>query len=405
MRLDALDDAVLSGANTIITGGTRPQPFITFTWGRGGSDGDNDFDGDAEIALYYSNRGAGLAPPAEDAEEETFWVPGGAEALLADVGVNTHLIVAGLNEDPDQRQDNQFVWDLANLTDTAVPEADRTYYIYGIISDGDDERLVQMNGGRLNDAASRIVFEHPPTVRPLQPVSDMDVAIGRSGRVSWQDTDLDTQAWIRIILTQEDHGEFSDYGTVTSTPSAYVANSSDGRASAEVDVEFDLDEDSGTDFFDVEPDKLQLGVSADVALPPGSYQLVYVAITESQTFADSPAWHCAGSMEIFEAGSEGGNDEAVFNLAPQHFTLGTNTPQLVNVRIDDADESIDLVVVHLEIDGTRLSVTDMDPEKEGIQPFAVSPGFSASNMVISFSRSSTSRRLRPESPGWMVLRR
>jgi hypothetical protein len=379
LRLDALDDAVRSGANTITTGGTRPQPFITFTWGRGGSDGDDDFDGDAEIALYYSSREAA----AEDGEEETFWIPGGAEALLADVDVNTHLIVAGLTEDPDLREDNQFAWDLTNLTDTTVPEAGRTYYVYGIISDGDDERLVQMNGGRLNDAASRIVFEHPPTVRPLQPVSDMAVAIGRSGRVSWQDTDLDTQAWIRIILTQVDHGEFSDYATVTSAPSAYVANSSDGRAGPEVDAEFDLDENSDADLFDVKTDQLQLGINADDPLGPGSYQ-VYIAITESQMFsALSPAWRCAGLMEIVEAGVEGGgSEEAVFNLAPQIFTLGTNARQLVDVRVDDADEAVDLVVVHLEIDGTRMSVTDMDAETAGIQPFAVSPGFSPSNLVM-----------------------
>ena len=382
LRLDALDDAVLSGANTIVTGGERPQSFITFTWARGSIDGDDDIDGDAEIALYYSSRQASQVG-TQRVSEDLFIVPGGADSLLADVGVHTHLIVAGLSEDPDRREDNQYAWDLSLLSTSAVPVAGRTYYVYGVISDGEDRRLVQMNGGRLNAAASRLVFEHPPTVRPLQPVSDMNLVIGRSGRVSWQDTDLDSKAWIRIILTQEDFGDFSDYGSVTSSGLAYVANSSNGSASADVDAEFDLDEDADVDFFDVEPDKLRFAVNGETPLQPGSYN-VYIAVTESDSFApSSPAWRCAGLMEISEAASEDPvEEESVFNLAPESFTLGTSARQRVDVRVDDGDEPIDLVVVHLKIDGTRMTVSDADTVAAGIQPFAVADGFSASNLVM-----------------------
>ena len=54
LRLDVLNDRVLSGADTIITGGQNPQQFVTVTWGRSGWDGDRDVDDDAQISLYYT---------------------------------------------------------------------------------------------------------------------------------------------------------------------------------------------------------------------------------------------------------------------------------------------------------------------------------------------------------------
>ena len=54
LRLDVLNDQVLSGADTIVTGGLHPQQFVSITWGRSGRDGDRDVDDNAQISLYYS---------------------------------------------------------------------------------------------------------------------------------------------------------------------------------------------------------------------------------------------------------------------------------------------------------------------------------------------------------------
>ena len=379
LRLDALDDAVLSGTNSIVTGGERPQSFVTLTWGRGGRDGDGDIDGDAVVSLYYSTRPAASSVPENGSQ--ALVVPAGAPTLLADVGLETRLIADGLREDPDRRVDNQYVWDLTSHSgSTGVPEAGRTYYIYGIITDGEDRRLAQMNGGRLNDAASRIVFAHPPTLRPVQPVDDISVPAGRTGRVSWQDADLDSKARIRIILTAQDHGSVSDYSTVTAA-SAYVANSPDGRAAAAVDPEFDLDEDDDGDFFDVAPAALRRGLNTDEPPPPGPYY-VYLAITEADRFGTaSLAWRAAGRIEIAPAPVAETGDAPVFNLRPESFTLGTRGSQRMVVQVDDGDRPVDLVVAHLRLDGNSFAVADADTSAAGIQPFTVAPGFSAAKLV------------------------
>ena len=47
-----------------------------------------------------------------------------------------------------------------------------------VISDGENGRLAQMNGGYVNDAGSQLVLAHPPSISQ-QPAADISVAPGQ----------------------------------------------------------------------------------------------------------------------------------------------------------------------------------------------------------------------------------
>ena len=369
LRLDALDDGVLVGADTIDTGGLRPQRFVTFTWGRSGVDGDGDLDDDARISLYYSML------PAATAEDPDGWsLPGGAEEFLNGLGSEVRPIAAGIAEDPDRREENLHVWDLWELARAGrtVPDTGQVYYVYGIIEDDDSRRLVQMNGGRPNDGGARLLFVHPPALRILQPVADITLEPGRSGRVAWEDMDMDGNARIRAILSSEDYGDISDYATVMSG-TATVVNAGDAPPVAEIDPENDLSEDSPVDHLDIRVEEAGVG--------NGSYFL-YLAITDGERFDEqSSAWRAPGKVEIQGSGEAEAVTRSI-QVLPEVFSMGTGgMRQRFEVRIDAQEESVDLVLVSLRIDASVFEVADQDGELEGIQPFAVGAGFSAAKLV------------------------
>ncbi|MCC7264762.1 MAG: T9SS type A sorting domain-containing protein, partial [Candidatus Latescibacteria bacterium] len=362
LRLDPLDDV---GATTVQTGGPRPQRYLTFTWGRGGSDGDQDRDDDARIDLYYSTT------PAQTASTAGFALPDGAEQLLADVGHHTRAIVTGLSEDPDARLDNQYTWDLWALAASGlpVPAAGQTYYVYGIISDGVSRRLAQMNGGRPNDPGSRLSFAHAPCLRPLQPLAETLVRPGRTGRVSWEDMDLDHNARIRVLLSPGDLGPVSDYAAVYSG-AALVANSADGQPPAAVNGLFDLGEDSPDNTYDLS--------TANFAIPDGLYYL-YLAAEDGDSFgAGSRAWRAPGPVRV-----DNGNaaPAEIFRVLPQVFSLSTGQRQAFELRIDAGGLPTDLVLATLRVDGGAVAVVDQDEGVEGIQPFALAADFVPAQMI------------------------
>lgn len=373
LRLDPVDDSAIGTAApaTISTGGERPQRHLSLTWARRGPGGDADADDDALISLYYS-------------DTDTFAVPGGVEMLeeaAASTTGHTRAIITGLREDPDERHDNQFVWDLWAAADSGadLPAADRFYFVYGVIADSSYRRLVQMNGGRHSDAGSRVRFEHPPTVRPLQPLVDVTIEAGLSGRVSWEDMDLDDNASIRVILSAEDHGLLATYDQVTSGTD-FIVNSADGRAQAAVDEVHDLREDSPIDHVDVRPEHLVRSINGENPPQAGDYY-VYIAIEDGPSFGShTKAWRTRGRMRLASPASTGA--APTFALAPQVFTLGTGTGrQQVDVLVSDGGRAVDLVQATLSVDGNRYSVVDQDTALEGLQPFRVGAAFSRAKLA------------------------
>ncbi len=377
LRLDATrDDGTV---DTIITGGTRPQRLLTLTWGRNGFGGDEDVDDDALIDLYYSDRDDFAVPADVDV----------IEAAAASPTQDTHQIVGGLSKDADGRQDNQFVWDLWSLEGgDSIPASDRAYAIYGVISDGVYRRLVRMDGGTPGDAGSWLRFAHQPVIRPLQPVADLNIDGAHTARVSWEDMDLDDDARIRLVLSAEDHGSVSDYDAVTAGL-AFVVNSADGRALPEVDPAFDLSEDASVDYYDVGTTHLSRSLNADGAPQPGTYT-VYLAITEGPSFDSSTrAWRAPGRLHVASPGTAAG--AAPFRLRPETFTIATGgEAQSIDVTVDAGGDTVDLVLLTLRLDGSLFSVRDMDPQAEGIQPFAVGAGFRTSKLVANTATSDES---------------
>lgn len=362
LRLDPLND---EGSAAVETGGIRPQRYLTLTWGRSGSDGDQDPDDDARIALYYSTI------PALTAATTGFSLPGGAEELLADLGRNTQPIATGLSEDPDQRLDNQYTWDLWSLPASGqpVPAAGQVYYVYGVISDGVSKRLAQMNGGRPNDAASRLVFSHAPGLRPLQPLTETLVQPGRAGRVSWEDVDLDHNARIRVLLSPADLGPVSDYAAVYSG-AALVANSADGQPPAAVNGVYDLAEDSPANYYDLS--------TSPFPIPDGPYY-VYLAAEDRGSFgAGSRAWRAPGQVRVENSGEA---PAEIYSLRPQVFSLGAGQRQTFELRLNAGGVQADLALATLRVDSSAVAVVDQDETIEGIQPFALAEGYVPAQLI------------------------
>ncbi|MFA6111313.1 MAG: hypothetical protein WDA75_21360 [Candidatus Latescibacterota bacterium] len=366
LQLDPLDDEVLSGADTVVTGGRRPQRYLTLTWGRNGADGDGDLDSDARIGLYFSQVAA-----AGEGQSSGWSLPDGAGDLLTGVETRGGVIAEDLPEDPDEWQDNQYPWDLwaAGESGRTVPVAGVVHYLYGVIGDGQGRRLAQMNGGRPNDAGAKVVFLHPPALQVLQPAVDVTVTPGHRARVSWEDVDLDSDARIRVIATTVDHGLVSDFATVA-TGQARVVNSESGDPAAAVDPLRDLSEDDPVDWLDFSADGLTAGL----------YYL-YVAITDQGRFDErSLAWRAYGRLQVEgEAQPVSGPRVAIL---PEVFTLGTDgARQSFSVAVDAGTDTVDLVQLVLQIDGRMLEVVDQDAGRTGVQPFAVGAAFSAARLV------------------------
>ena len=316
LRLDALSDEVISGADTIVTGGVEPQRFVTFTWGRSGFGGDEDVDDDARISLYYSP-----VPAATPLQAEGWTLPGGVDEFLAALGSRVQSIAADIAEDPDRREDNQYVWDLWELGEDEVPEAGEVFYVYGIIEDDFSRRLVQLNGGRLNDAASRLVFNHPPALRLVQPVADVILKPGRSGRIAWEDADLDGDARLRVLLSSDDLGPVADYAEMAAG-GAIVVNGEAGKADPAVDPERDLSENDPVDHLDIHVG--ELGIDNGTYYP-------YVAITDGQFGAGTLAWRGGGKIDVQGVGETVVEDEPI-RVLPQVFTVGTAGGRQVSVE-------------------------------------------------------------------------
>ena len=372
LRLDPLNDRAHVSVDTVRTGGLYPQRYVTFTWGRSGIDGDRDLDSNAIIELYYSLEPAGDGGLA---------IPGGAGAMrMALDERRSYLIHGNLSEDADRRVDNQYVWDLWSLAQRGdpVPAEGLIYYVYGLISDGENERLAQMNGGYVNDAGSQLILAHPPSIFPQQPAADISVAPGQTVRVSWQDIDLDDDARIRVVLSDLDLGTHPLYDEL-SAGTSYVINSADGRATAAVDSVFDLSEDSTVDHLDVGIDHLMSGLSTDGPPVEGEYAL-YLAITDGNTFTGAQCWKVPSAVRV-EAPVEGEPALRPVFLLPEQFSMANGgQSQVFEVRIN-AQAGVDLVQVSFGLDAEAFEVIDQDSVAEGIQPFVIGSEFSKAKMV------------------------
>ncbi len=354
---------------TIYTGGARGERYYAITWNRdNGKDGDIALTDSATIALYYS-------------ASDSFAVPNGADALVAaaaDSTLDTHLIVSGLQEQPDGRADNQYIWDLwsfKNADGGGTPLEDVSYSLYGIVQTDSTRRLVRWND---ESAQPRTLnFVHRPYLRIDTPLSTLDVDGRRSFEVAWEAVDVDDSAGLWILLTsaQTSLGDSTTFAAIAADSSSdWVANSTDGSLLAATAIS----EDS-TSAFSVRPSRLQKTRDA-LATPiaDGDYY-IYVVIDEKggATPADSSlAQRAPGLVRISGLGSAGAGGLAVpvIEMLPAELTLGAfGDTALVELRPHSGGTGIDLLSFFASVDTAFFSVVDQDTSSEGIQPFKLNP--------------------------------
>ena len=371
--LDARQDQNLN------TGGETPQRYYAITWNSdNGIDGDRDPDDSAQIALYYSS----------DAD---FQVPSGGEALIAaaaDSSNDTHLIVSGLGEDGDEREDNQYIWDLwthVNSDGGGGPLAAVPYYIYGIATADSIQRVVRWEDEV--GAPRQLVFTHDSHLRVNDPLDSRQVDGRKSFEVSWLSNDVDDNAQIWIVLTKQEAGlvlggETTYADIVADTTTDWLATSSDGSLAAATP----LDEDTDSRFA-VRPARLIKDLTGTATpLVEGSYY-AYIVIDSSRTkppLSTSRAVQVPGLVTINALGPDGakGLVGPTIELVPADFQLMVSgDTALVEIRPNSAGENVDLISLFASLDTTYLRVVDQDATKAGIQPFAVDSTLSGLTLV------------------------
>ena len=359
---------------TIATGGGNGERYYAITWNRdNGKDGDRALVDSALIALYYS-------------ASDSFAVPGGADALVAaaaDSIQDTHLIVSSLQEQPDGRGDNQYIWDLwtfKNADGGGVPKEGVAYSLYGIVQTDSTKRLVRWDGE--SGQARSLRFVHRPHLRLRAPLTTLDVDGRRSFAVEWEAVDVDNAAGIWLLLTSAASaaslGDSTSYAALAVDGiSTWVANSKDGSLAAATA----LNEDS-TRTFSVRPSRLTKTRAGSAApITDGDYY-VYVVISEGagSTLADSAlARRAPGRLRISGLGTGGaaGLESAVVELLPAALTLSVpSDTALVAVRPNSSGKSVDLLAFFASVDTAFFSVVDQDTSKGGIQPFKLNSALS-----------------------------
>ena len=372
LRFDTPTDGRGGKVDTIFTGGVNPQRYLTFTWGKKGFNGDFDLDDNALIDLYYSSEPAGKA--------SGFELPGTDGLFTALLKDKAWVIAGGIEEDGDSREDNQYVWDLWSLDgeESSSLIGGQPYYFYGLISDGKHRRLVQINGGQENDQGSKIIFDHPPALTPLQPVDEITVGPGDLGRIAWDAIDIDDDAQIRVLLVSSEFGSVAKYRELIENV-VYVVNSSDGYSESKTNEIYDLSEDDSSDYIDFSIDHLVRGINSDAPPGQGTYN-VYIAITDESEFTEAWCWQAPGLITIENETVEKIIDLPI-SLWPEQFTMGNQgMSQTFELRIT-AEQSVDLIKTSILFDNIAFSPIDQDPELEGVQPFYLSPNFSSAKML------------------------
>ena len=237
------------------------QPVYTIQWQKG--PGDKDLDHDASIALYFTTDDPAIADHSTES---------GAAATGLTSDVDTKLIVNGLSEDSDGRND-MYVWDLRNPPN-AVPKSGRQVWIYAVVTDGNGNTTVARGGS--------LTITHNPFIQANTRLPE----IGRGDilRFEWDDYLVDDasgtdDAYIRLYAAA--NGAHTTLESLESDlgdggANAFIINSSDGTSAGTIT---ELLESSNNSFtWDTE--------TSSFAMPVGTYS-VYAGISADATFANN----------------------------------------------------------------------------------------------------------------------
>ena len=319
----------------------------------------------ASIALYYS-------------ASDSIGVPGGKTALVAaaaDSTQDTHLIVSGLQEQPDGRGDNQYIWDLwtyKNPDDEQTPKQAVTYYLYGLVETDSTNRVVRWDDEM--GQARQLNFVHDPHLRPLAPLKTVAAEGRQSFRVAWQAEDVDDSAGVWVLLTTvaaaDSLGPRSTYAAVVGDSIVdWVANSTDGSLAQSTALSEDLISEHSV------RSALLINDLTGAASPivDGKYAVYLIIDTQATNPpADaSLAVRVPGVVQISGLPGSGaaGLVSPAIEVLPADLTLevqGDTT--LLELRPHSNGEAVDLLAFFARVDTAFFSVVDQDTAS-GVQPF------------------------------------
>ena len=257
------------------------QPFYAIQWQKG--PGDQDLDHNATIDLYFTTDDPAVTDHSTDS---------GAASNSLTLDGDTKLIVNGLTEDGDGK-DDMYVWNLQNPPPASnMPKSDRQVWLYAVITDG--ANITVARGGSL-------VIVHNPYI--LLETRMPSANQGDILRLEWEDYMVDDgsgtdDAYIRLYASRS-----ADQTTLQGLESSligsgsgetYIINSSDGTTSGSIAT---IREDSSNVFnWDT--------WTSNLTLPEGTYS-VYAGISADPTFADNTSGRVsrASNSLVVEVGS------------------------------------------------------------------------------------------------------
>lgn len=355
---------------------------FTFNWGET-VDGDRDADDDALIAFYIDASTDSLA----DFSQTDFLNL--ADSLSAHDGVltNGELLIGGIHEDPDQQNDNMFVWYPAQLPPalaSAIINSDDYLHFYAIIEDEVTARLGSFNDGNDNflepeEPVTAFTFEAAPNVMLVDPsLLGVSISANESYLVrwvyAWNFGDTDQQ--VMLLLGDGVYsGADSSWADLTGTlDNIWVVNSLDGTIPQHISTPA-----GSATTWDFRPQTMT-GPSLGEGLTleesgDATYHLFLVVSSNGagETPADSdPVFFAPGTIDINGFGSG-----VHYNLQLRPYLFDTFPGDTVTIDIypQTGISTADMVSLYVDIDTAAFAV--IAPEV----PFVLGPDFQPAGVL------------------------
>lgn len=319
---------------------TGSQPTYTIQWQKGS--GDDDFDDDATIDIYFTT----VNPATTNFEDFP-------DSLLKHL--STKKVVTGISEDGDDASD-MYVWNFRDPP-ADTPKDGQKAYLYAVIADDNGNRDVELGGA--------LTLDHAPSITLLSSdLADLgSFDLNDVLRVTWDDYLVDDgsgtdDAYIRLYA-DDTGGNFTTIAAVDAAvdgAATFLLNSSDGDFTGTIDTL----RESSVNYFDWNTKLFGSSVT--------SYD-IYVAISADPTFSNNTAGGHqleVSSTALAIVGAAGTPPNVSLNPTDQAIAIGDTFTFDVMVQ---HSVPINLVQIVMGVGSTDFQVIDQDTTQAGTQPF------------------------------------
>ena len=302
------------------------QPVYAIQWQKG--PGDQDLDHNATIALYFTTDDPAVIDHSTDAGAST-------TSLTSDT--DTRLIVSGLTEDADGKED-MYLWSLREPPND-VPRSDRQVWIYAVVTDGASNVTVARGGS--------LKITHSPYIllkSRMPSVSQGDIL-----RLEWDDYMVDDgsgtdDAYLRLYASP--NSGHTTLQSLEGSGDTYIINSSDGTASGTI---ASIREDSSNAFnWDT--------WTSGLALPQGNYS-IYAGISADPTFADNTVGRVSKAPNKLVVGVGIGTTPNL-SLSPSKVDATVGDTLTFEVLVQSDGQTAESVSVVIDLNGMNLLPVD-----------------------------------------------